>query len=193
LIRHRKIHTEVKRFKCDKCSKDFSTSSNLKIHQISHNRKDESIFNCFISGCEKKYYYICTLKKHLSKSHRKEFGELENNLTNDNFSSIYKEFSSRPKIASSLMEMKTRETDSDLPCITTVHESNESIEENSYDVKMNQSQLRSINNYCRFFKEIERAYSKCNMLLENQSENYFYIFNMMQAFTCQIAINRRLL
>lgn len=44
---------------------------------------------CFINNCERFYFSLETLKKHLQKSHKKEYDLLKEEYSNKNFNQIY--------------------------------------------------------------------------------------------------------
>ena len=48
----------------------------------------EKLF-CFINSCERYYFSLETLKKHLQKTHRTEYNTLKEEYTNKNFNQIY--------------------------------------------------------------------------------------------------------
>ena len=55
----------------------------------SHLNLPRSKVFCFIHDCQRYYYSMETLKKHIQKSHEKEYEILKNNFQNKNFTQIY--------------------------------------------------------------------------------------------------------
>ncbi|XP_050437823.1 zinc finger protein 600-like [Adelges cooleyi] len=60
ILRHWRIHTDEKAFKCNVCERKFSQQSSLKTHERTHTR--ETLFRCDV--CEKKFSQKSNLKNH---------------------------------------------------------------------------------------------------------------------------------
>lgn len=72
LNRHMFIHTGYKPFPCEICSKSYSNSSDLKMHVKSAHGDDESDKKYVCDLCDKRFFYLCRLNKHL-KMHRRRY------------------------------------------------------------------------------------------------------------------------
>jgi len=69
LIRHKRLHSGEKPYECLVCKKSFSSSSNLMQHKVVHQGSSRKEYNCIFEECQRVYYYACTLKNHVLKSH----------------------------------------------------------------------------------------------------------------------------
>ena len=97
LVRHHHIHMGEKPFKCKTCDKAFTSSSNLKQHSSIHKNTHRNKLICFIENCNKEYYYICTLKKHLIQQHSAEFDIIQETFQSPNFNIVYQALKSGKK------------------------------------------------------------------------------------------------
>ncbi|XP_041986058.1 zinc finger protein 62 homolog isoform X1 [Aricia agestis] len=77
LLRHMRIHSNVKPFGCDICSRKFKSRHCLQRHMRIH--IGDLPYGCHI--CPKKYLFECDLQRHV-RSHRSE--ELNNLTSNEN-------------------------------------------------------------------------------------------------------------
>lgn len=64
-------HTNVKDFKCDKCTDEFYTKADLKVHRLQKHMDNEKAYHCIVDKCEKIFYNESHLIKHF-KTHEKK-------------------------------------------------------------------------------------------------------------------------
>ena len=72
MVRHKKsVHEGIKKWKCDMCSKSYSTSQTLKSHNLKHFSPDNRPWKCKETGCTKAYSEPGILRFHIKMEHRK--------------------------------------------------------------------------------------------------------------------------
>lgn len=75
---------------CIVCNKQCSSVYNLRQHEKIHNKGVRRSYFCFIRDCQKYFFYICSLKKHITKVHPDELTALNDNEQKLNFLSLYR-------------------------------------------------------------------------------------------------------
>lgn len=64
----------------------------MNIHNL---KKKRSNYICFVGNCNKTYFYICTLKKHIQICHRNEYESIVGVFSERNFSHFYNKMRKR--------------------------------------------------------------------------------------------------
>ncbi|XP_006814516.1 uncharacterized protein LOC102809632, partial [Saccoglossus kowalevskii] len=76
LLQHvRAVHKKERPFKCDTCSKTFSSASHLTTHNEKHLTNEQKLLQC--DKCEKRFAHTTSLKAHQRMSHREKLYSCE--------------------------------------------------------------------------------------------------------------------
>ena len=67
---HAMQHLLIKPYRCEICSRSFTTKQNQKDHQSRHEKLRR--FTCPMAVCNKAFYRKCELKSHVVSCHREE-------------------------------------------------------------------------------------------------------------------------
>ena len=73
LAKHRLIHSNERKYQCQKCDKAFKRQDHLNGHMLTH--EDKKPFECKAPGCDKSYCDSRSLKRHVESQHQ-DFLEL---------------------------------------------------------------------------------------------------------------------
>ena len=73
MMRHkRSVHDSIKKWNCDMCEKNYTSSQSLREHKVKHSESDNKLWKCKEPNCIKGYTDPHKLKYHKRQSHTKK-------------------------------------------------------------------------------------------------------------------------